>query len=462
MKIALYCRVSTLLQFEKGNSIDEQKKRLAAYCESRGWENYEYFVDGGHSGSSMDRPALKTLLSKIKSFDMVLVYKLDRLSRNQRDVLFLIDYFKKNEVAFNSITENFDTSTPVGQLMLSMMGAFAELERQQINERMMMGRIASASKGHWRGGSGVPTGYKYISQKHGGDGNLSVDEDGAKRVKEVFKLFELGYSYHAISVKLGFATGDVVKKILSNPVYIGKMKYAGEVYDAHHEPIISEDLFNRVQSEIRQRDMELNMATNNYNHLLSGFLQCSCGSKACYHKSRAKRKDGTYKFYEYYECYTRSCHSKMRKSKKPCKNKVWRKDDLEQTIWEVLEDLDYEEVANQNDYSVAEMKRIEKELNKTEKQISKLVELYSLEDIPIDVLQTQLNALNFKKEQLGEELYTLTSKTHQMSEYEVREAISTIDKVRDSDLETQRAFIGQLIDTIYLLPDHDLKIKWKF
>ena len=159
MKIALYCRVSTLLQFEKGNSIDEQKKRLQAYCESRGWENFEFFVDAGYSGSNMERPALQELIQRITEFDTVLVYKLDRLGRNQREILYLIeDVFGKNNVNFNSITENFDTSTPVGKLMLSMMGAFAELERQQINERMMMGRIASAEKGRWRGGSGVPTG----------------------------------------------------------------------------------------------------------------------------------------------------------------------------------------------------------------------------------------------------------------------------------------------------------------
>ena len=159
MKIALYVRVSTLVQFEKGNSVDEQKKRLEAFCEAKGWTDYEEFVDAGWSGSNMERPALQELIKRADEFDVVLVYKLDRLGRNQRDILYLIEDVFKN---FNSITENFDTSTPVGKLMLSMMGAFAELERQQINERMMMGRIASAEKGRWRGGSGVPTGYKYI------------------------------------------------------------------------------------------------------------------------------------------------------------------------------------------------------------------------------------------------------------------------------------------------------------
>jgi site-specific DNA recombinase len=98
--------------------VDEQKKRLEAFCEAKGWTDYEEFVDAGWSGSNMERPALQELIKRADEFDVVLVYKLDRLGRNQRDILYLIEDVFKN---FNSITENFDTSTPVGKLMLSMM-----------------------------------------------------------------------------------------------------------------------------------------------------------------------------------------------------------------------------------------------------------------------------------------------------------------------------------------------------
>ena len=452
MKTALYCRVSTQLQFEKGNSIPEQKKRLEAYCESRGWDNYEVFTDAGFSGSNMERPALSDLIRRISEFDTVLVYKLDRLSRNQRDILYLIeDVFNANGVAFNSITENFDTSTPVGKLMLSMMGAFAELERQQINERMMMGRIASASKGKWRGGSGVPTGYKYISVKHGGDGNLTIDEPEAQKVQTIFNLFEQGFTYNAIKEKYHFATGHVVKNILSNPVYIGKIRYAGEVYDGNHEPIITEEQFERVQEIIRRRDLELDRPTKHYTHLLSGFLWCSCGSRGCYHRSNG---------YDYYQCYTRMGHKTMGKAKK-CSNKVWRMKDLEETIWNVLEELEYEEVASDQN-TKNDTKSIEKEIGKIDKQVEKLIELYSVEDVPLNVVQSQISALKSKRNELADQLATLQQIKPKMDEYEVTEMIKTIDKVRASDLETQRAFIGQLIESITLLPNHDLKIKWKF
>ncbi len=455
MKVALYCRVSTALQFEKGNSIPEQKKRLSAFCESKGWDNYDFFVDPGFSGSNLDRPALQDLIRKINEYDMVLVYKLDRLSRNQRELLYLIDdVFLKNGVDFNSMTENFDTSTPVGRLMLSMMGAFAELERQQINERMMMGRIASASKGKWRGGSGVPTGYKYIPVKQGGDGNLTISEDSEK-VKEIFNLFESGYTYNAIKNKFGFATGDVVKKILTNPVYIGKIKYAGEVYEGNHEPIISKEQFERVQGQVARRTTNIDSPTKHYTHLLSGFVSCSCGSKVCWH---GFTKNGHK--YQYYECYTRLARKGMRKSDKPCRNKIWRADDLEETIWNVLEELEYEEVATES--KKTDTKAFEKELAKVDKQIAKLIELYSVEDIPLDVVQTQLNDLKSKRNILSEQILALQKIEPKMSEYDVNKMIKTIDKVKAADLETQRAFIGQLIESITLLPGHDLKIKWKF
>ena len=455
MRIALYVRVSTLVQVEKGNSVPEQKKRLQAYCESRGWDNYDFFVDPGHSGSNMDRPALQKLIASVTNYDMVLVYKLDRLSRNQRDILYLIeDVFQKNNVDFNSITENFDTSTPVGKLMLSMMGAFAELERQQINERMMMGRIASANKGRWRGGSGVPSGYIYKK----GTNRLEIDETKAPYIVQIYNLFEEGYSYSHIYEKMaemGFKLSNPhrIRVILSNATYKGCINYAGEIYPGNHKAIISEEQFDRVQQIIKQRDIERNYPSLKQRHLLTGFLYCSCGSRACYHKNMQRGKA-----YEYYECYSRMSHKTMAKAKR-CTNKIWRKADLEEEIWNVLEELEYEDIKTEEPDLI---KPKEKELKTVEKQIEKLMDLYLIDGIPQDTLVTRLNALNQKKETLCEEITTLKNKSHKMTATEFKNQKSKLSSIRNADLETQRAFIGSLIESITLLPGHDLKIKWRF
>ena len=452
MKVALYIRVSTVTQYEKGQSVPEQKKRLKAYCDSKGWTDYEFFIDPGNSGSNMDRPALQKMISQIKRFDLVLVYKLDRLSRNQRDTLYLIeDVFNANGVDFNSITENFDTSTPVGKLMLSMMSAFAELERQQINERMTMGRLAAANLGKWRGGSGVPTGYIYSPKSKGGSGRLEIDETKAEYVRQMFSLALKGYSLNHIKEVmekegLHTATANVVKTILTNPIYIGYQRYGGEVYPSNHTPIIDRETFNNVQEIVNDKTK----TTVKRKHLLTGFLYCSCGSRACYHRAGK---------YEYYECYTRMAHKTMRKTDKKCPNKIWRMEELEETIWDVLEELEYEDVISEAPDLITPKK---KELEKVEKKIEKLMDLYLVDGISQDSLVTRLNALNLEKDTLSEQLATLEEKAHRTTKKEFKQIKSKLSDIKESDIETQRAFLGSLIESITLLPYHDLEIKWKF
>lgn len=468
MKVALYIRVSTLQQYEKGHSVDEQKRRLKAYCDSQGWTKTKYFIDGGHSGSNMDRPALQELIKQIDNFDMVLVYKLDRLSRNQRDILYLIeDVFLANNVEFNSITESFDTSTPVGRMVLSMMGAFAELERQQINERMMMGRIASAHKGRWRGGSGVPTGYTYLPMTKGGDGNLKINEYDAQIIHKIYDLFELGYTYNAIieycaeNYGKNFSGAHGVKRILTNPTYIGKIRYCGEVYQGHHEPIISEEQFNRVQKLVEKHDQETTYDCRVPRHLLTGLLRCSCGARVCYRGRFATNAKGERVSYHYYECYSKNQRKGMA-TQKGCKNKIWKAEELEEVVWDILDDLQYEDLQPTSDNSKQEIKVLQSELKKVEKQIGKLIALYSNDNIPIDALNSQINDLNRQKTKLSDRITTLEQKSLKKPISDVKKEIKKLDVVRNADLTTQRAFLQSLIKQITLMPNHELKFEWKF
>ena len=186
----------------------------------------------------MDRPALKSLFSDIESglINTVLVYKLDRLSRSQRDTLYMIeDVFLAQGVDFISMTENFDTSTPLGRAMIGILSVFAQLEREQIKERMAMGNVARAASGLWRGGSGAPIGYDYI------DGRLAVNEYEAMQIRLIFDLFLKGNTFHAIKAHLqdhgytnkygSWKNAAIISKVLRNSTYIGKVRYAGNEYE---------------------------------------------------------------------------------------------------------------------------------------------------------------------------------------------------------------------------------------
>ena len=139
MNVALYIRVSTQEQAKEGYSIGEQTERLEKYAQAHGWTVFKKYTDPGYSGANMQRPALKQLIQDAKShkFEKVIVYKLDRLSRSQKDTLMIIeDILLKNDVDFVSMNENFDTSTPFGKAMIGILAVFAQLEREQIKERM--------------------------------------------------------------------------------------------------------------------------------------------------------------------------------------------------------------------------------------------------------------------------------------------------------------------------------------
>ncbi|QQE80953.1 recombinase family protein [Alicyclobacillus sp. SO9] len=299
MAAALYARVSTDEQAQHGHSIDAQKERLIAYAVSQGWHEYRLYVDEGYSGTSLERPALKSLLRHIEqgTIDTVVVYRLDRLSRRQRDVLFLLeDVFMPEGVVFKSATEPFDTGTPLGKAMIGILAVFAQLERDTIAERTQEGQRKRIQKGMWHGGR-VPFGYDYDAQT----GKLIVNDTEARLVRAVFRKYldHLSLSHIAEwlsayddSRKWSFVT---VRQLLDRETYLGNMKWGMSSKEDAHEAIISQETFERAQ---RMRDRRRETRPSQRKHLLSGILRCgNCGGKM-YHRTYDSRP---YK-YTYYAC----------------------------------------------------------------------------------------------------------------------------------------------------------------
>ncbi|MCK4826490.1 recombinase family protein [bacterium] len=163
LKVAIYIRVSTEDQAKEGYSLEVQREYLEFFAEREGYEVFKVYCDDGISAYSTRRPALQELLAdaKAKAFDLVLVHKIDRFSRNLKDLLMLVDELSSYGVGFKSAAEPFNTTTSAGKLMFQQLGSFAEFERNRIAERVFPGMVKGVQLGNWQGARFAPFGYKY-------------------------------------------------------------------------------------------------------------------------------------------------------------------------------------------------------------------------------------------------------------------------------------------------------------
>lgn len=253
---ATYVRVSTQLQADEGFSLAAQVEKIDGYCISQGWKKCPEFafVDAGESGAKAERPAYRRLLTAIteRQIDRVVVVKLDRLSRNTRDFLELLDLADNHDVGIVSIGENFDTGTPVGRAVVTVLLAFAELERKQIAGRVDTGKRQAASEGRFVG-SRIPLGYTYQA-----DGSFVVN-DNAGTIRRIFAEFLAGATMKDIARGLdldqvptalgGKWAGTTVRTIIQNGAYAGLGQWDGIETDAGAYPAIIE----RATYEAAQR-----------------------------------------------------------------------------------------------------------------------------------------------------------------------------------------------------------------
>ncbi len=277
---ALYIRVSTDAQREEGYSIDAQKEMLSAYCVSRQISDYEFYIDGGFTGSNIDRPEMQRLIGDIKlgRISHVIVYKLDRLSRSQKDTLYLIeDVFNPHGVSFVSLNENMDTSTPIGRAMLGIMSAFAQLERETIRERTRMGMKERVKNGYWPGGGKVPFGYDYDREK-----GILVPNADADKVRLMYELYLRGWSMMKIASEVGLRYDRLTEQIIRRKTNTGVICYKGVEYKGRHEAIVSEETYNMAMEMLERRSRGGLTSSKN---LLSGLIYCGvCGAKMRYQK----------------------------------------------------------------------------------------------------------------------------------------------------------------------------------
>lgn len=292
-RCAVYTRKSTEDGLDQDfNSLDAQGESCRAYILSQageGWTALDTaFDDGGISGGHMDRPGLQALIADIEAglIDIVVVYKVDRLTRSLSDFAKLVEVFDRHGVSFVSVTQAFNTTTSIGRLTLNVLLSFAQFEREVTAERIRDKIAASKKRGQWMGGL-PPLGYDNVDKK------LVTNDAEAKTVRHIMARYIALRSVRKLKDELDregyvtkrrqtkkenqvggkpFSRGHLYK-LLSNPVYIGKVRHKGEVYDGQHEPIVDQDLWVAVQSTLEdnapKRRRSINITSNS---LLTGLL----------------------------------------------------------------------------------------------------------------------------------------------------------------------------------------------
>lgn len=371
IKVYLYTRVSTTMQID-GYSLDAQKTKMKAFCDYNEYEIAGEYEDAGKSGKSIEgRVSFNQMMEDIKSgkdeVSYVLVFKLSRFGRNVADALATLQVMQDFGVNLICVEDGIDSSKDAGKLMISVLSAVAEIERENIRVQTMEGRMRKAREGKWNGGF-APYGYSLI------DGKLEVNEEEAVAIRMIFDQYvntDLGangiakylenHGIHKIARQNGknpLFDAALIRRIIQNPVYSGKISYGRRrtekvhgtrneyrqvkkddylLVDGLHEALVSEEVWEQAQVKVAAQAKKYEKVNRDKIHLLSGILKCPvCGAGMYGNKSIKKRKDGSnYKDFYYYGCK----HRNMTRGHKCDYKKQVHEEMLDASVAEVISKL---------------------------------------------------------------------------------------------------------------------------
>jgi site-specific DNA recombinase len=376
------------------------------------------------------------------------------------------------------MSEAFDTSTPFGSAMVGILGVFAQLEREQIKERSMMGRKARAKEGKFHGGACIPVGYDYV------DGELMINEYEAEQIRLIFEMASDNKSNQEIVNQLiesGYTTKygaynqnhiGRMSRVLKNELYIGTIKYGDVITKNCHPPIISENLFKKANDtrEVRRNafgDVGFRRTT-----LLSGFIWCAkCGARFTTTKSRNKNKYGVITSeHRYHACYSRSFPTSKMAKQKGCDNVIWKIEELEnqvnQTVKRKKKKKGYFEKLTEQPVKInGKINPVKKRVDEIDRQISKLMDLYSLDTMPIETLSVKIDELHKEKESLNRKLIIKESELGSNPIKNIDEFRSILNNTGNfwelADREQKWYLLSLLVRGIYI-DGYDLIFDWVF
>jgi site-specific DNA recombinase len=420
VRIATYTRISTD-EAHQPYSLEAQADRLGKYAASQeGWRIVRRFSDQT-SGATLERPGLQRALSEAqaKRFDLLLVYRVDRLARSVRGLAQILEQLDTSGVLFRSATEPFDTATSAGRMMVQMLGAFAEFERATIVERVIAGMERKAARGEWTAGQ-LPFGYRLDAHRR----HLEPETREAPIVSEIFHRYaQRNHGTATLArwlTERGYRTKQgkpfnvpAVLTILRNRVYLGEIYFRGRYHPAPHEPLVDPELFERAQQILTERGEDHPLRRSNQSdYLLTGLVRCArCGKR--YLGAAAHGRGGRY---PYYVCFSRQRYGRAR-----CENDRLRADALEEAILDQLmrlvansplvEEAIQEAVAqldSDRPKREAELKRIDAEIKTTNAKLDRYFQAFEHSTMPeqscgqrIAELTGQLEGLRARGDELA-------------------------------------------------------------
>ena len=465
MRIATYTRISTD-EATQPYSLEAQAVRLDAYAKSQeDWQIVRRFTDQA-SGAILEREGLERALSEAEAgrFDLLLVYRVDRLSRSVRGLAQILERLDAAEVLFRSATEPFDTASSAGRMMVQMLGVFAEFERATIVERTVAGMQRKAERGEWVGGN-IPFGYRLDGDRH----FLVPEPTEASVVPLLFQRYaerlEGSSALGKWLTERGLRTRQgkpfnvrAVLGMLRNRTYLGEVSFQGTHYPAPHEPLVDKDLFERVQEILGERSEDISLRRSNQSeYLLTGLVKCAhCGKR--YLGASANGNGGRYRYYV--------CFSRQRYGKKACEGERLPADALEEAILEqLLAVLEREpmvreaiseafaELEADQPKREAELERIDTERRRIGESLDRYFRAFEEGTMPesacaprIGELSEKLRGLEARREELAAEepaeREPLTDEDLALLQAEVREVIE------GGDPPTRKALLQSLVDEI--------------
>jgi len=433
LKAAIYCRVSTEEQAKEGFSIAAQKKTLLYFCEMKKWSIANIYVDEGVSGKSTKRPAFLQMIEDAASgyFDVILVWKINRFSRKNSDLLNTVEYLRKYGVNLISYSEQFDASTPSGKLLLSMLGSIGEFERDTLVENIRAGMKERAEQGLFNGGRVL--GYDTV------DGKLVINEKEATTVRRIFDLYLKGNGYSDICRILREENKTTknncqfqinsIKRILKNPIYAGYITYNKSTKiinkvikndnfictPGSHDKIIPESTFQKVQEIM---DSKKQSYCNHNSYILTPVLKCPyCGGKMTGHTGNRK-KDGSH--YRYYICCKYKTHSSN-----ACDAFYINAEKIESEVIDsicslilkenIIEDIyKYIRSSHRNTEYYCEIENLKKELSHKKKTLDKYMNLFESNSLNEKLFEQRLMDLNTSINIIEKRIQTASNKLQSM------------------------------------------------